>query len=64
MNKVWLWALLILSLAGCSTKMGYYFLDWAIEWKLDEYVTLNDLQQTQFDAALNGFLIWHKICQI
>ncbi|MGS0681413.1 DUF6279 family lipoprotein [Shewanella sp. 125m-7] len=60
MNKVWLWALLILSLAGCSTKMGYYFLDWAIEWKLDEYVTLNDLQQTQFDAALNGFLIWHR----
>nr|WP_283105718.1 DUF6279 family lipoprotein [Shewanella kaireitica] len=46
--------------AGCSTKVGYYFLDWAIEWKLEEYVTLNDEQQRQFEVALDEFLVWHR----
>ncbi|MGS0727492.1 DUF6279 family lipoprotein, partial [Shewanella sp. 0m-11] len=41
-------------------KMGYYFLDWAIEWKLAEYVSLNTQQQAQFESALNQFLIWHR----
>ncbi|ACJ29629.1 Conserved hypothetical protein [Shewanella piezotolerans WP3] len=46
--------------AGCSTKVGYYFLDWAIEWKLEEYVTLNVEQQQQFEVALDEFLVWHR----
>lgn len=45
---------------GCSTKVGYYFLDWVIEWKLEEYVTLNSLQQKQFQSGLNQFLAWHR----
>ncbi|ABZ77015.1 conserved hypothetical protein [Shewanella halifaxensis HAW-EB4] len=60
MKKVGLWVLLLVSLVGCSTKMGYYFLDWVIEWKLEEYVSLTSGQQAQFDSALNQFLIWHR----
>ncbi|MGS0676754.1 DUF6279 family lipoprotein [Shewanella sp. 0m-4] len=60
MRKAGLWMLLLISLVGCSTKMGYYFLDWAIEWKLAEYVSLNTQQQAQFESALNQFLIWHR----
>ena len=52
--------LLIVGLVGCSTKMGYYFLDWAIEWKLEEYVTLDSKQQEQFDDTLKQFLHWHR----
>ncbi|GIU07806.1 hypothetical protein TUM4445_13810 [Shewanella sp. MBTL60-112-B2] len=40
--------------------MGYYFLDWVIEWKLEEYVTLNKQQQIEFETTLNEFLIWHR----
>ncbi|QYK06705.1 DUF6279 family lipoprotein [Shewanella zhangzhouensis] len=47
-------------LAGCSTKMSYYFLDWAIEWELDDYVDLNRDQQKQFDAVLDEFIDWHR----
>ncbi|PKG72624.1 hypothetical protein CXF86_22080 [Shewanella sp. GutCb] len=60
MKKVILWGLLSISLIGCSTKVGYYFLDWAIEWKLEEFVTLDDQQGKQFELALDTFLVWHR----
>ncbi|WP_220767652.1 DUF6279 family lipoprotein [Shewanella sp. MBTL60-007] len=60
MRKISLYALLLVTLLGCSTKMGYYFLDWLIEWKLEEYVTLNNQQQKQFQHDLEQFLIWHR----
>ncbi len=59
-KKLCLWAFILISFLGCSTKVGYYFLDWAIEWKLEEYVTLNDKQEQQFDVALDDFLVWHR----
>lgn len=49
-----------LMLAGCSTKWSYYFLDWAIEWEMAEYVDLNSQQEQQFEAMLTEFLIWHR----
>ena len=60
MRKFCICVLLLVTLVGCSTKMGYYFLDWVIEWKLEEYVSLNKQQQIQFETALNDFLIWHR----
>ncbi|QSX42168.1 DUF6279 family lipoprotein [Shewanella cyperi] len=52
--------LMLCFLVGCSTKMSYYFLDWAIEWQLDDYVTLDRNQQHQFDVLLDNFLKWHR----
>ncbi|MCG9729405.1 DUF6279 family lipoprotein [Shewanella sp. Isolate13] len=60
MRTISLYALLLVTLLGCSTKMGYYFLDWLIEWKLEEYVTLNNQQQKQFQHDLDQFLTWHR----
>lgn len=60
MKKLILLGLLSLSLIGCSTKVGYYFLDWVIEWKLEEYVTLDDKQEKQFELTLDAFLVWHR----
>lgn len=54
----------ILLLTACSTKMSYHFMDWAIEWGLDDYVSLNDQQEDQFDQLLDGFLKWHKSSEL
>ena len=60
MKKGWLSLLLILILTGCSTKTSYYFLDWIIEWKVEEYVSLNSQQSAQLEKALDDFLYWHR----
>lgn len=45
---------------GCSTKVSYFFLDWAIEWEVEEYVDLNRDQQNKFDQVVERFLVWHR----
>lgn len=60
MKKPLIPIILVIFLAGCSTKFSYFFLDWAIEWRVEEYVTLDTTQQTQFDKLLDQFLIWHQ----
>ncbi|WP_144206972.1 DUF6279 family lipoprotein [Shewanella donghaensis] len=60
MKKPLIPIILVIFLAGCSTKFSYFFLDWAIEWRVEEYVTLDTKQQAQFDELLDKFLIWHQ----
>ncbi len=60
MKKSFVPILLVIFLVGCSTKFSYFFLDWAIEWRVEEYVTLDKSQQKQFDVLLDKFLIWHQ----
>ncbi|GGY89616.1 MULTISPECIES: DUF6279 family lipoprotein [Shewanella] len=50
----------LLMLSACSTKMSYHFLDWAIAWQLDDYVSLNKAQEQQFEQALQAFMQWHR----
>ncbi|MBB1438215.1 hypothetical protein H5202_05880 [Shewanella sp. SG41-4] len=45
---------------GCSTKVSYFFLDWAIEWEVEEYVELTSKQQDKFDVVIESFLVWHR----
>lgn len=45
---------------GCSTKVSYFFLDWAIEWEVEEYVDLTSEQQDKFDLIVESFLVWHR----
>ena len=52
--------MLVFTLAACSTKMSYYFLDWAIEWELDDYVSFDKSQQQAFDKVLDEFILWHQ----
>jgi hypothetical protein len=45
---------------GCSTKVSYFFLDWAIDWEVEEYVDLTSEQQDKFDVVIESFLVWHR----
>jgi truncated hemoglobin YjbI len=60
LKKLLLPLILLFSLNACSTKVGYFFLDWAIEWEVEEYVNLDKSQQKQFDALVEKFLVWHR----
>ncbi len=56
--------LLLFSLTGCAVKFVYNQLDWLIPWYLDDYVTLDPLQEVKFDAQLEGYLRWHRTQQL
>ena len=52
--------ILLFTLTGCAVKFVYNQLDWLIPWYLDDYVTLDPLQEVQFDAELEDYLRWHR----
>lgn len=60
LKKLLLPLILLFSLNACSTKVSYFFLDWAIEWEVEEYVSLDKSQQKQFDVLVEKFLVWHR----
>lgn len=52
--------LLILALGGCSfTRIGYQNLDWFINWKLRDYVSLDREQKRWLAAEVSQHLAWH-----
>ncbi|MGL5409141.1 MAG: DUF6279 family lipoprotein [Shewanella sp.] len=51
---------LLLTLSACSTKLSYRFLDWAIGWEVEDYVTLKGSQQRALDTLINQFVHWHQ----
>ncbi|MGL4838227.1 MAG: DUF6279 family lipoprotein [Shewanella sp.] len=51
---------LLLTLSACSTKLSYRFLDWAIGWEVEDYVTLKGSQQRALDTLINQFVQWHQ----
>lgn len=60
MKKNLLLLVLLLGLTACSTKLSYHFIDWAIGWEQEDYVTLDDSQQEAFDALIEKFVLWHQ----
>ncbi len=60
MNKTAVIGVLVLLLAGCSTKLAYNNLDWLASWYLGDFIELSDPQQQEFDKRLNSLLIWHR----
>ena len=50
----------LLGLSACSTKFSYRFLDWAIGWEQEDYVTLDKTQQKAFDALVEKMVFWHQ----
>ena len=52
--------LLSLSLSGCAVRLLYNWLDWAIEWKLDDYFSLTRQQSKALDAQVGPLLQWHR----
>jgi len=57
-NLIVIFTLLLLS--ACSSKIIYNNLDWITYWYIDDYVTLTSEQESEFDPALQQFLLWHR----
>lgn len=55
---------LLLLLAGCTTKIAYHYLDFAMVWTIEKYVGLTSPQKTQLEDDLEAFHIWHRTTQL
>lgn len=53
-------AVCLLSISACSSRLIYNNLDWLTYWYLDDYVSLTNVQEKNFDPALIQFLDWHR----
>ena len=56
--------LLAVFLSGCSFRFVYNHLDWWTHWYLDDYVTLNEQQQQNFDQDFEQLHLWHRTTQL
>lgn len=51
----------VLATSACSrTSFFYHRIPTLINWAVDDYLTLDKQQQSQFDEALNELLDWHQ----
>ncbi|PWQ94741.1 DUF6279 family lipoprotein [Leucothrix arctica] len=63
--KTLLVTLLLSLLVGCSTiKVSYRFLDNAIRWKINDYVSLTSSQGAALNRDINKFHYWHQSTQL
>ncbi|RVU85634.1 hypothetical protein EOL70_06690 [Leucothrix sargassi] len=63
--KTLLITLLLSLLVGCSTiKVSYRFLDNAIRWKIDDYVSLTGPQSVTLNRNIDKFHFWHQSTQL
>lgn len=54
----------LLMLSGCTTKVAYNFLDWAIEWKIGKFVSLEGEQKDDMKRSIGEFHRWHRSTQL
>ena len=62
--KIFLLVLTVSFLYACSARFLYNHLDWALEWYIDDLVTLNDDQEWQVRKAIESMLAWHRVNQL
>lgn len=62
--KILLLLLLISLLYACTTRFIYNHLDWAIEWYVDDLVTLNEDQEWLIRDSIKSLLSWHRSNQL
>lgn len=55
---------LCLLVTACTTKMAYNYMDWVIEWYVDDLVTLNDHQDWLLNNAIEQEMLWHRTTQL
>ncbi|MEW7867014.1 DUF6279 family lipoprotein [Aeromonas diversa] len=63
-TRAWLLGLLCFLLVGCSTRLIYNWLDWAIVWQLDDYFSLTRDQRSALDREVSGLMRWHRKSEI
>lgn len=56
--------LCLFMLNGCATKLAYNFLDWALLWYIESYVSLDDKQKAFAKDYLDKFHHWNRSTQL
>jgi hypothetical protein len=64
MKKRLLIPVLFIILAGCSTRLAYFHLDWLIPWYISDYISLDSNQKNMLEKRLAAQLDWHCRTQL
>lgn len=64
MNRLPLFACLIILLQGCSSQFAYNNADWLSNWYIDDYLDLNTEQNRILKKELEAVLVWHRTTQL
>ncbi|MCK7458616.1 DUF6279 family lipoprotein [Idiomarina aminovorans] len=51
-------------IAGCTANIGYQFADTLVEWKVNDYVDLNDKQEELLSEKVDRMHLWHAQTQL
>lgn len=51
-------------IAGCTANIGYQFADTLVEWKVKDYVDLNDKQEELLSEKVDEMHLWHAQTQL
>ncbi|MDV6315141.1 DUF6279 family lipoprotein [Idiomarina sp. HP20-50] len=51
-------------IAGCTANIGYQFADTLVEWKVKDYVDLNDQQEKVLAQKIDAMHQWHAQTQL
>lgn len=51
-------------IAGCTANIGYQFADTLVEWKIKDYVNLNDNQKELLSEKVDEIHLWHAQTQL
>jgi hypothetical protein len=62
--RIFVFSFMALTIASCGTRTIYNNLDWVASWYLDDYISLTNLQEKQFDSTIDDFLLWHRKDQL
>ncbi|SMF54789.1 hypothetical protein SAMN02745866_03493 [Alteromonadaceae bacterium Bs31] len=54
----------LIFISSCTTKVAYNFLDWAMMWYFESYVSLNKEQKKYTKKQLDDFHHWHRTTQL
>lgn len=50
----------VLLLSGCSLSFYYKYVDWYVEWELEDYMSLTDEQEDIIEQEVAKLVDWHK----
>ncbi|MGS2722544.1 DUF6279 family lipoprotein [Porticoccus sp. GXU_MW_L64] len=56
--------LILLSSAGCTTKIAYNYAHWWANWTVDDYIDLNREQKAFFKSEFRQLHQWHRQTQL
>ena len=61
LHRLLIGALIAVSLSACmGVKFTYNNLDWLLPWYVEDYITLTDIQEEQFEQEFEDLWAWHR----